>query len=150
MIFTDDAPKLESALHRAFEDRKVNMINHRREFFHVTLEEIKEVIRQNFDKTVEFHDIPDADQYRQSIKLLAQKGISLADPQPKTITSTSYAHQTQHKPVPREPKSRTDIPKAAPAPYTGEILYTKWGNYEMPSPCRIDFTRGPRKNLQKI
>ena len=50
MIFSDDAPALEAALHRAFEDRKLNMVNQRREFFNVTLDEIK-VIRQNFDKT---------------------------------------------------------------------------------------------------
>lgn len=70
MIFSDDAPALESALHRAFEDKKVNMVNHRREFFRVTLEEIKEVIKQNFDKTVEFIDVPDAEQYRISQRLM--------------------------------------------------------------------------------
>ena len=69
MIFSDDAPALENALHKAFEDRKVNMINHRREFFNVTLDEIKEVIRRNYDKTVEFIDIPDAQQYRESQKM---------------------------------------------------------------------------------
>lgn len=69
MIFSDDAPKLEAALHKAFEDKKVNMINHRREFFHVSLEEIKEVVRQNYDKTVEFVDYPEADQWRASIKM---------------------------------------------------------------------------------
>ena len=45
------------------------MVNQRREFFNVTLEEIKEVIKQNFDKTVEFIDIPDAEQYRISQKM---------------------------------------------------------------------------------
>lgn len=70
MIFTDDAPRLENALHHAFEDRKVNMVNQRREFFHVALDEIKKVVRKNFDKTVELIDIPDADQYRQTLKLI--------------------------------------------------------------------------------
>ena len=60
MNFSDDAPALEAALHRAFEDKKVNMVNHRREFFHVTLDEIKEVVKNNFDKTVEFIDVADA------------------------------------------------------------------------------------------
>lgn len=69
MIFSDDAPALENALHKAFENRKVNMVNHRREFFNVTLDEIKDVIRQNYDKTVEFVDIPDAEQYRESLKM---------------------------------------------------------------------------------
>lgn len=69
MIFSEDAPALETALHKAFESKKVNMVNQRREFFNVTLEEIKEVIRQNFDKTVEFIDVPDAEQYRISKKM---------------------------------------------------------------------------------
>lgn len=69
MIFSDDAPALEAALHKAFEDRKLNMVNTRREFFNVTLDEIKEVVRKNFDKTVEFIDIPDAEQYRVSQKM---------------------------------------------------------------------------------
>lgn len=64
MIFSDDAPALENALHHAFEKKKVNMVNQRREFFNVTLDEIKAVIKDNFDKTVEFVDIPDAEQYR--------------------------------------------------------------------------------------
>lgn len=48
MIFTDDAPGLEAALHQAFADRKVNFVNTRREFFNVTLDEIKTVIKANF------------------------------------------------------------------------------------------------------
>jgi hypothetical protein len=66
MIFSDDAPKLENALHQAFEHKKVNMINQRREFFHVTLEEIEAVIKKNFDKTVDFIKTPEAEQFRES------------------------------------------------------------------------------------
>ena len=73
MIFSDDAPALEAALHRAFENRKLNMVNQRREFFHVTLDEIKDVVKKNFDKTVEFIDVPDAEQYRVSLKMKANK-----------------------------------------------------------------------------
>ena len=69
MIFSDDAPALETALHKAFGDRKLNMVNTRREFFHVTLDEIKDVVKKNFDKTVEFIDVPDAEQYRISLKM---------------------------------------------------------------------------------
>lgn len=69
MIFSDDAPALEAALHRAFEDKKINMINTRREFFNVTLDEIKKVVKSNYDKTVEFVEFPDAEQYRASLKM---------------------------------------------------------------------------------
>ncbi|MFR8002492.1 MAG: DUF4041 domain-containing protein [Hydrogeniiclostridium sp.] len=72
MIFSDDAPKLEAALHRAFENRKLNMVNTRREFFNVTLDEIREVVRQNYDKTAEFVEIPEAEQFRISLKMKQQ------------------------------------------------------------------------------
>ena len=45
------------------------MVNTRREFFNVTLDEIKEVVKNNFDKTVEFIELPDAEQYRMSLKM---------------------------------------------------------------------------------
>lgn len=75
MIFSDDAPTLETALHHAFENKKVNMINGRREFFNVTLEEIEEVVKANYDKTVEFIKIPQAEQYRESQKIIEQLNL---------------------------------------------------------------------------
>lgn len=66
MIFSDDAPKLESALHAAFEKNKVNMINGRKEFFNVSLDEIEKIIRKNHDKLVEIKKEPDAEQYRET------------------------------------------------------------------------------------
>lgn len=69
MIFSDDAPALENALHHAFEDKKVNMINQRREFFNVTLGEIKEVVKNHHDKTIEFIELPPAEQYRETQKI---------------------------------------------------------------------------------
>lgn len=71
MIFSNDAPKLEAALHNAFADRKLNFVNQRREFFNVTLDEIKQVVRENYDKSVEFVELAPAEQYRESLKLKA-------------------------------------------------------------------------------
>lgn len=67
MIFAENAPKLEAALHNAFSKQKVNFINQRREFFNVSLDDIKRVVKENFDKTVEFVDVAPAEQYRQSL-----------------------------------------------------------------------------------
>ena len=69
MIFSADAPALEAALHHAFDDRRVNKVNLRREYFRVSLDEIKEVVRKNHDKTVEFVDVAAAEQYRESLKM---------------------------------------------------------------------------------
>lgn len=69
IIFSDDAPKLEAALHNAFDDKKLNLINTRREFFNVSLDEIEHVVKENFDGTVEFTKLPEAEQYRESLKM---------------------------------------------------------------------------------
>lgn len=75
MIFSDNAPALETALHKAFENRKLNMINTRREFFNVTLEEIEAEVKKNFDKTVEFIKLAPAEQYRESLKIKENSNI---------------------------------------------------------------------------
>ncbi len=75
MIFSDNAPALESALHRAFEKRKLNWVNQRREFFNVTLDEIKKVVAANYDKTAEFIETAAAEQYRITMKMKQKQGI---------------------------------------------------------------------------
>lgn len=44
MIYTDETPALESALHKEFADRRVNASNMRKEFFRVGLEEVEEAV----------------------------------------------------------------------------------------------------------
>jgi T5orf172 domain/Domain of unknown function (DUF4041) len=44
MLKSDDAPALETALHRRFVERQVNKVNRRKEFFKVSLAELREVI----------------------------------------------------------------------------------------------------------
>jgi hypothetical protein len=75
LIFSDDAPSLENALHKAFAHRRLNKINLRREFFRVTLEEIESVVRTNFNKPVEFTKAAEAAEYRQSIQPSSQSTL---------------------------------------------------------------------------
>ena len=79
MIFSNDAPKLEAALHNAFADRKLNFVNQRREFFRVSLDEIKKVVKENYDKSVEFVEFAPAEQYRESLLLQKQDQESKSD-----------------------------------------------------------------------
>ena len=72
LIFSADAPKLESALHNAFSEFRINKINTRKEFFKVPLEEIERVVRENHDRTVDFQYIPAAEQFRESQALHKQ------------------------------------------------------------------------------
>ncbi|MBN8252844.1 DUF4041 domain-containing protein [Priestia flexa] len=69
LIFSDDAPGLENALHKALAHKKVNKVNERKEFFNVTLQEIEKLVKQNHNKTVEFTKLAVAEEYRKSISL---------------------------------------------------------------------------------
>lgn len=73
MIFSNDAPGLESTLHRAFSDRRVNMVNGRKEFFRVSLDEIEKVVHENHDRIVDFKKEAFAEQYRETLKMLDAK-----------------------------------------------------------------------------
>ena len=73
MIFSDDAPGLETVLHQYFDSKRINKVNPRKEFFRVDLEEIKKVVLKNHNATVRFIDIPDAIEYRETIRLEAQE-----------------------------------------------------------------------------
>ena len=65
MIFSEDAPALEAALHTKFADQRINLVNPRKEYFRVSLEEISEFARER-DLKVEFSEIPEAKQFRES------------------------------------------------------------------------------------
>lgn len=68
MIFSEDAPKLEKDLHRVFINKRVNMVNERKEFFNVTLDEIKKEVEKT-DNSIEFTMIAQADEYRESLAI---------------------------------------------------------------------------------
>lgn len=74
MIFSEDAPTLESELHKKFAGRRVNMVNARKEFFKVSLGDIQgevenhypeatftvTALAEEFRKTLAIHQIENA------------------------------------------------------------------------------------------
>ena len=75
MIFSTDAPELESKLHQIFDKNRVNRINTRKEFFHVSLDKIEEAVKDNFDNTVEFTRIPAAKEYNESMRMIESESV---------------------------------------------------------------------------
>ncbi|WP_163582092.1 DUF4041 domain-containing protein [Gracilibacillus saliphilus] len=73
MIFSNDAPALEATLHREFEDKRLNLVNLRKEFFSVSLSEISEVVKAKHDKVVEFTKLAEAEEWRKSEKIRKEK-----------------------------------------------------------------------------
>jgi hypothetical protein len=54
MVYSEDAPTLEAELHRHFADRYVNLVNMRKEFFRVSLDELEAVTATN--RVLKNHD----------------------------------------------------------------------------------------------
>lgn len=66
IIFAEDAPALETKLHKAFGDRRVNLVNMRKEYFKVTLDEIQEEVKKHHG-FVSFTLMAEAEEFRKSI-----------------------------------------------------------------------------------
>lgn len=67
LIFTDDAYKLETELHEYFDKERVNKVNKRKEFFRLNIDEIKQILSKHKELTFDFHEIPDAPEYRDTL-----------------------------------------------------------------------------------
>jgi len=67
MIFSDNAPALEAIIHQHFHKNRLNKINNRREFFVADANELEKIIRENYDKVIDFVKEPPAEQYRESL-----------------------------------------------------------------------------------
>jgi hypothetical protein len=81
MVFSEDAPNLENELHKAFASRKVNLLNYKKEFFKVTLEEI-EIKVKSLGLECEFIRVPEAMEYRETLAIMAK--LNSSEPE-KTI-----------------------------------------------------------------
>jgi hypothetical protein len=65
IIYTDDAPGLETELHQRFTTRRVNVVNQKKEFFNVTIDEIATVVRERCGD-IELTLVAEAAEYLQS------------------------------------------------------------------------------------
>ena len=70
LIYSDDAPALEAELHRRFNDRRVNRINYRKEYFSISIEEIEEAIQEIAGAEIEITKLAEAIEYRETLALL--------------------------------------------------------------------------------
>lgn len=71
MIRTSDAPSLENALHKHFDQRRLNLENERKEFFRVSIDEIRQELNQlksdlGIDSELRLTLLAEAKEYRMS------------------------------------------------------------------------------------
>jgi uncharacterized small protein (DUF1192 family) len=78
LVFSHDAVGLEAQMHARLVDRRVNRVNKRREFFYATPGEAKAHLLALAGDLLEYVDVPDAVEYRQSVNEAQAAG----DPMP--------------------------------------------------------------------
>ena len=67
-IFSADAPALETAIHHRLNEKRVNRVNLRKEFFKLSLDEL-ELLVHELEPSAEFNRTMAAEQYRQSLSM---------------------------------------------------------------------------------
>ncbi|WP_228986299.1 MULTISPECIES: DUF4041 domain-containing protein [Micromonospora] len=67
LFFSEDAVGIEAQMHARLADRRVNLVNHRREFFYATPEEAKEHLLALTGSLLQYEEVPEALEYRQSL-----------------------------------------------------------------------------------
>jgi len=73
MIYSDNAPELEAKLHQKFDNRRVNLVNNRKEFFSVSLEEVAQAAKE-FGGEESFIVDREAEEYRRSLEIRKAPG----------------------------------------------------------------------------
>lgn len=68
MIYSDDAPSLENHLHKVFNDKQLNKVNSRKEFFNVGIKDIKSTI-ENMNINAHWTMFAEAKEYRESVAI---------------------------------------------------------------------------------
>jgi len=72
IIYSENAPQLEYELHKRFAERRLNRVNHRKEFFKVSLEEIEAFVKEHANAEIEFTKLAEAREYRETLSMLEQ------------------------------------------------------------------------------
>lgn len=69
MIFSENAYGLESELHERFKDQRVNKMNNRKEYYNITMDDIKQALEKYSDLTFDFDEEAEAYEYREGLRL---------------------------------------------------------------------------------
>ena len=69
IIYSDDAPEMESELHRRFAHHRVNAVNLRKEFFRVDLRQIREAVEEISGGEADFRMTVAAEEYFETLRL---------------------------------------------------------------------------------
>jgi uncharacterized C2H2 Zn-finger protein len=104
MVYNEDAPALEAAFHQRFKDRSVNLVNARKEFFHVELTELEAFAKQR-GLAMAFTKIAEAREYRESSAMRMARGSGPTavptTPEDRAAIASTLARYEHHGREPR-------------------------------------------------
>ncbi len=78
MIFSEDAPAMENLLHQRFNNQRTNLVNKRKEFFNVSLNEIKVAVFDIAGDDVDFIETATAQHYYETHAIRKQNAAAIS------------------------------------------------------------------------
>lgn len=69
MIYSENAPELENALHKKLESKRVNWVNLRSEFFNTTIDEIETIVKE-LNLNIQLTKVAEAREYRETLSVI--------------------------------------------------------------------------------
>lgn len=87
IFFSKDAVGIEGAMHARLAEARVNLVNHRREFFRATPGEVRSILLELAGELLIFHDEPEAAEFRQSRRVLEDRASALLGANQPATTS---------------------------------------------------------------
>lgn len=76
LFFSEDAVGIEAKMHARLADRRVNLVNLRREFFYATPQEAKEHLLELTGSLLQYEETPEALEYRQSLTQAQERPVT--------------------------------------------------------------------------
>lgn len=77
-IFSQDASTLETSIHRRLNDRRMNKVNFRKEFFKISIDELESLVYE-LEPSAEFNRTMIAEEYNQSLSMREALGETIED-----------------------------------------------------------------------
>ncbi len=152
-IFSDNAVELETMLHRVLDNKRLNKVNKRKEFFNISLNELEKLVHK-IQPAAEFKMTALAEQYNRSAQIpggdIIYSEIKPLNATEQTATARESANTTS------APPQTTVQNNVAPDQITSENIIDKIKNiikdYEYQEEAAPDFTRlhiytGNRKKI---
>ncbi|GAB3927830.1 DUF4041 domain-containing protein [Larkinella terrae] len=87
LVYSDNAPELENALHKKFADNRLNLINNRREFFHVNIDQIEEMLL-GMGLSLTLTKLAEAREYRETLSIREVKNRQVVTKNYSTLQPT--------------------------------------------------------------